>query len=129
MSFGAYLLVMAMGTGLSWTAWYIVLNNVNPDESGPIGFAMFYVTLFVALIGTLGLIELLVRKAFKGSHPIPGRDVRMSFRRGVLLALVTTLSLFLTAQGLFMWWVLLLLAAAAGILEYIALVVEGSRRG
>ncbi len=129
MSFVAYLLLMLFGTALSWGAWVLVLQSVNPDESGIVGFVMFYLTLIMALIGTLSLIELLLRKAFGRERLVLARDVRTSFRHGVLLSLITALSLGLTAQGWFTWWVLLIMLAVAGLIEYLSLVVQEARRG
>lgn len=129
MSFRAYMILMLIGTGMSWASWVLVLFGVNPDESGFMGFVMFYLTLTMSLIGTLSVFELLVRKMLERDHLVLTRDVRTSFRHGVLLSLIIIISFILTTQGWFSWWVALAILVVTGCIEFLALVVQESRRG
>lgn len=121
--------LMLIGTSVSWASWVMVLFGVNPDESGFMGFVMFYLTLTMSLIGTLSVFELSIRKMLGRDHLVLTRDVRTSFRHGVLFSLISVVSLALTTQGWFSWWVAVLILIASGCIEFLALVIQESRRG
>jgi hypothetical protein len=129
MTFRMYVAFMALGTLLAWTAWLLVLFNINPDEAGLMGMSIFYVTLFMSLVGTLTLLGVLYRVMVRRRHDLVSREVRVSFRHGIFLSIIAVASLAIAAQGLFKWWSGLGLLAVTCIVEYFFLVKESSRRG
>lgn len=123
-----FLWAMGFGTCLAASAWILVLFRVDPEEAGMVGHALFYLTLFAFFTGIWCLLGTWFRMRFqKGEHLI-SRAVKISFRHAVMLAAVGTASLALSAQGWLHWWNVLLQFAAVGLVEYIFLLVQESRR-
>lgn len=129
MTFRAYMLFMGLGTLIAWLAWVIVLMNVDPQTTNVLGFTMFYVTLMVGLVGALTLVGISYRVLLLGRKDVLSREVKVSFRHAILLSMVSVIALALSAEKMLHWWVLVVLIAVAGILEYVSLLVQHSRRG
>ena len=120
---------MGLSTFFAWVGWVIVVLNVNPTESGVMGFILFYVTLTTGLVGAFALVGTLCRVVLLKHRDVLIREVRISFRHAILLSAVAVSALALSAQGQWRWWILIVLISVASLLEYIALVVQQSRRG
>ena len=129
MSFRAYIILMIVGTLFAWLGWGIVLSNVNPLEAGGLGFGLFFLTFLMGLVGTITLLGLLVRLVVMKRRELVIREVKTSFRHAIMLSGVSTISLILSAQGWLAWWVIIVLIVVAGVLEYVSLLVQHSRRG
>jgi hypothetical protein len=128
MSFRWYVILMGVGTALAWIAWLFVLEAMNPDEAGLTAFIFFYTTLFLSMVGTLSLLGLIYRIGIRHREDVLAREVRISFRHAILLSLVGTSALWLSAHHQLAWyWLLALIAVVAGI-EYLFLIVQASRR-
>ncbi|MFA5185325.1 MAG: hypothetical protein WC551_02470 [Patescibacteria group bacterium] len=128
MSFRTYIYLMAIGTLMAWVGWGIVVLNVNPVESGALGFGMFYLTLLMGLLGIITLFELLIRLYALKRRDVVIREVKVSFRHAVWLSLVSILSLVFSSQGWLSWWVLIVFIVVAAVLEYVSLIIQHSRR-
>jgi hypothetical protein len=95
MNLRQYLATMIFSTVLCWAAWIFVIINVDPFQTGAIGFVFFYISLFFALIGTISIMVFGVYRLF-GSREIPlFRHVRMSFRTGCILSVLALAGLYL----------------------------------
>jgi len=129
MSFRAYIILMIVGTLVAWLGWSVVVWSVDPQQAGGLGFGMFFLTLLMGLIGTITLFGLLVRLVIMKRRELIIREVKTSFRHAVLLSAVSTVSLIFSAQGWLSWWVLIVFIAVAGVLEYVSLIIQHSRRG
>jgi hypothetical protein len=129
MSFRAYIILMIVGTLVAWLGWGIVVWNVNADEAGGLGFGLFFLTLLMGLVGTITLIGLLIRLVVMKRRELVIREVKTSFRHAVLLSGVSIISLILSAQGWLSWWVIIVFIVVAGVLEYVSLLIQHSRRG
>jgi hypothetical protein len=120
MGLRVYLLLIGLGTVLSWFAWCIVLFTMSPVDSGWIGFSMFYITFGTALAGTLTLLFSIIRVYLLHRNVIE-REIRTSFRHAVLCALITIASLALSASGHFSFWYTLGLLIVSVTVEYLFL--------
>jgi len=129
MSFRVYIILMIVGTLVAWLGWSVVVWSVDPQQAGGLGFGMFFLTLLMSLIGTITLFGLLVRLVIMKRRELIIREVKTSFRHAVLLSAVSTVSLIFSAQGWLSWWVLIVFIAVAGVLEYVSLIIQHSRRG
>ncbi len=129
MTFRAYLVLMGLSTAMAWIGWAIVLFNINPFETGLPGFAIFYITLCVGMVGILTLAGILYRVRLRKRQTVISREVKISFRHALLLTAVSVIALILSQQGVLHWWVLIVLIAIAAILEYLSLLVQYARRG
>ncbi len=116
MNFRSYLMFMTLATVAAWIAWAVVLNGVDPTRSGFLGYLLFYVTLLMALFGTISLGEMLIR-LWRSKEELPSRIAIRSFRHGILLTVLFMSSLLLFSQGWFRWWTMLLVVVIVGLIE------------
>lgn len=117
MSLRTYIFAMIGATVLAWIAWGVVVTGVNPYEAGLPGAGLFYLTLFVALIGTASLVLSFVRVTLLKKSNVPSREIRTAFRHAILFALVTIASLALSAQGILQTWHLVVMVAVVVLVE------------
>lgn len=128
MNYASYLWFMGAGTLLAWGAWAAVIFQVNPDEAGILGIVLFYLTLAISLVGSFSIMGVAYRvHALKRTHVV-SREVRIAFRHAVLLSAVAIASLILSTTSWLRWWTFLILIASVGIIEYIALLIQETRR-
>ena len=128
MHFKTFLWCMILATFAAWGGWLFVLFTVDPQEAGVIGAILFYITLFVALVGTMMAMGLLYRVILRKRQPVMAREVKISFRHSLMLSLMAMISLILSATGLLFWWNFLALVIVALAIEYGFLLVNESRR-
>lgn len=128
MSFRVYLAIMAAATLCSWGAWVFVMFNTNPDESSALGFVLFYVTLFMGVVGLLTLVGTVYRVYVLKRNEALFRDVRISFRHAVLMGLIAVVTLALTSRAQFRWWTIPALVVGVTLVEYLFLVREEGKR-
>lgn len=95
MNLRQYLATMIFSTILCWAAWIFVIINIDPFETGTIGFVFFYVSLLFALIGTISLVVFGIYRLFGGREMPLFRHVRMSFRTAVVLSILALVGLYL----------------------------------
>ncbi|MBI4598756.1 hypothetical protein HY734_00995 [Candidatus Uhrbacteria bacterium] len=127
MTFRWFMLVMGSATLAMWFAWGYVLFGIDPTTAGFTAFVFFYLTLFVALLGTFTLATTTVRRHMRKDELV-SRHVLVSFRQGVLFSLLLIASLALLARGLLTWWNILLLVAIVSALELAFLASQAFRR-
>ncbi len=117
MTLRQYLILMTVGTIFCWVIWFFVLYLIDPTESGILGFAFFYLSLFLSLAGTLSILGLLFRMRF-GKEEMVFKTVMISFRQATLLGLLVIAALFLKSHDILAWWNIFLLIVALTILEF-----------
>ena len=108
---------MLMGTALSWSAVILIMTMVDPTGTQPIIFIVFFTSLFMALTGTFSVLGFVSRIALLGKAFRLSRQVAISFRQAVILALLVTLALFLQSRSMLTWWTAFLAVALATVLE------------
>lgn len=107
-------------TVICWFAWFFVALTVNPNETNWIGFVLFYVSLFLAIIGATTIIGFVVRfVALKRN--LAFRAVKEAFRQSFLFASLVIIGLLLQSHDLFTWLNLLFLVIGLSILEFFLL--------
>jgi len=111
-----YLWVMSVLTVFGWGIFFFVARMIDPTATNFIGFALFYLALFVALAGTIALAGFLFRSLSHRQEPAFNL-VKMAFRQSFLFALFFVILLILKAQSLFNWLNLFLLVIIFAILE------------
>jgi hypothetical protein len=111
-----FIILILLGTLLSWIAWGFILITIDPFFAEPIAFIFFYLSLLVALIGTISLKFLVVyTRLFPIDAPVY-RVVSRSLRDGLFVATLIVALLALQGFQLLTIWnigifvVLLLLA-------------------
>ncbi len=117
MSLRSFAIFMAIGTLLAWAAWGLILVNVNPFETSLGGLSLFYLTLAVAIVGTVTLSLAFIRVVIFRRSQVPSREIRIAFRHAVLFTTVALISLILSANGWVRTWHLVALVALAALAE------------
>mgnify|MGYP007017319782 CR=1 FL=1 len=85
MTLTTYLWGMFMSTVVSFAAWILVLENIDPDSANLGGFLLFYFTLFFALTSLFSLLGFYLRKRIFENRT-EFKQVEISFRQGMFLA-------------------------------------------
>ena len=111
------LLLLIGGAVLCWSAWLLVLFNIDPYTSGAVGLTSFCATLFLAFLGTFSLLGFLFRRAF-ARQTVAYHHIGVSVRQGIFLALVVVGAVVLRGTGLYTWWSLAFLLAGFTVLEF-----------
>lgn len=118
MTLRQYLILITLGTAISFMTWLTVIFLVNPFESGILGFVFFYLSLAVTLVGLLSLVGFGVRMLLYRHEGIVLREVTIAFRQACAFTLVVIGSLFLQSRSLLSWWNVLLFVGGLTILEF-----------
>ncbi|MFH1142701.1 MAG: hypothetical protein ABIH67_00505 [Candidatus Uhrbacteria bacterium] len=108
MTFKQYLIVMLVGTACAWLSWLISLYTTDPTETSVLGFMFFYLTLFIALVGSLTIFGSAIRVFLKKPNVI-SRQAFIAFRHGFLFSLLIIGSLILISFDVLRWWSIILL--------------------
>ena len=111
-----YLILMLFSTLIAWFSFLAVLFTMSPD-TGLLPLLLFYLTLFLALLGTFFLLGFGARYIFVRDTPFY-RHLGISFRQGLLFTILVVGSLILQAAQYLRWWNLLLFFLFLVILEF-----------
>lgn len=126
MTLKQYLTIMLAMTAVCWLSWAYVLFTINPEITSWIGFLLFYLSLFLALVGTSAIMGFVVR--FVGlKQELIFRSVKEAFRQSFLFSFLIIISLFLLSRDIFTWLNLFFLVIGLSILEFFLLSYGNSR--
>lgn len=120
-----YLTLMIFGTAACWVTWLVALFRIDPFVSGFIGQASFFLSFFLALLGSFSILGFLFRRAFS-KDAVAFHHVGISMRQGLFFALIVVGSLLLRGTGLFTWWSIAFLLGGLTVLEFFFLTREAS---
>jgi hypothetical protein len=104
MTLRQYLLVMAVATLICWLIWVLVLFIYDPYAAGPVGFALFYISLFLSILGTYSIIGFVVRIKILKKDEIVFRHIKHTFRQGIFFASFMIITMILTQNKILTWW-------------------------
>jgi hypothetical protein len=108
---------MTSVTLFCWLAWLVVLFYMNPDEGGVVGFTMFYLSLFLALIGTFSLLGFFIRVWFSKETFI-FRHLGVATRQSLWFSILLIVTLMFQGGGMLKWWSALLLVLFLVLMEF-----------
>lgn len=121
-----YLWVMSVLTGVCWGIFLFVASLVDPTTTNWLGFLLFYLALFMSLVGTIALAGFVIRfVALK--KELAFNLVKIAFRQSFLFSLFIIIILVLKAQHLFNWLNLSLLVLVFVILELFLISYKNNR--
>jgi len=109
MTISRYLILMIIGTLLAWVAWFLVMFNIDPAEASLLNFVIFYISLFLSIVGTLSIIGFAFRAFLNKTKEPYFRQVKKAFRHSLLFSFLVIISLVLQSQRMLNWWNLLVL--------------------
>lgn len=121
MSLPRFLILLGVATVLSWVAWVLTLNFIDPGNGDPFSVFLFASSLFLALSGSVALVGFFAR-LWRGGNAefVLYRALMTSVRQGFLLGTLTVMTLVLQGARLLRWWNALLLIVALALIETLA---------
>jgi hypothetical protein len=120
--------MIAVGTALSWSAVALVVLAVDPERASLPIFGVLYVSLWLAVSGTLSLLGFAARRALlRDSQPV-SRQVGASFRQAVVLSLFLVVTLIIKERGLLTWTRIVILASLFTAVELFFISARRRRR-
>lgn len=117
MTLKSYLIIMLITTLICWLTFFFVLWTVNPAATNWLGFLLFYLSLFLSIVGASAIIGFIIRFAAL-KRELAFRLVRDAFRQSFLLAFLITAILFLLSKNLFSWLNVFFLVVGLSVLEF-----------
>lgn len=117
MTIRQYLMLMLTGTVFAWSAVLLIMTMIDPTDTQPVVFAVFFTSLFLSFTGTFSVLGFVSRIAVLGKDQQLSRQVAISFRQAAILASLLTLALFLQSKSMLSGWNAFLAVALATSLE------------
>lgn len=114
-------------TLIAWGVWALIINWIDPIEAGVIGFALFFLLLFLAVASTTALVGYGLRRLLFASR-FAVRHVQPSLRQGIWLGVFFDLLLFLQLHRLLRWWMILIIVFVFVFLELLFLSYDAGTR-
>ncbi len=118
MTLKKYLLMIGIGTALSWSAVALIVFGIDPTETQSIVFGALYFSLFLGLTGLLSIIGFLLRVWLLPKDFLLSRQVLVSFRQAVLLSLLAVIGLILQSRALLSWFNASLIVIGMTLVEF-----------
>lgn len=103
MSFVKFIITFSIGTIFSWVAWLMVLFTLDPFSGGWPVLALFYISLFLSLIGTLSLVNFWLRYWWEKERVV-FRQFSIAVRQSILIASGVIVALMLQSIRLLNIW-------------------------
>jgi len=116
---------MGIFTVISWLSLIFVLWTVNPESTNTVGFILFYVSLFISLLGTSAIMGFVIRFVAMKKE-LAFTLVRNAFRQSFLFAALVVICLFLMTKDLLTWLNLSFLVIGLSVLEFFLLGYENN---
>jgi len=117
MSHHRYLAIIATAGVLSWIAWIVVINKLDPFESTGLALGMFYISLFFALVCTFTVLGFYFR-VWLNRNEIYYSHINIALRQGFLLTMIALGCLTFQLLGVLTWWSGLLFIATVTMVEF-----------
>jgi hypothetical protein len=117
MSHHRYLIIIGFAAVVSWIAWILVLNKLDPMESTGLALGLFYVSLFFALTCTFTVLGFYFRLWFN-KNEVYYSHINVSLRQAILLSLIALGCLTFQLLGILTWWSGLLYIGTVTLIEF-----------
>jgi len=121
MKMSVFLTGAVFATLLAFASLVAVIVYLDPSSGDWLTMVLFYSSVFISTAGFLSLIGLIARRLSRKSRLILSinRQLRDSFRQGVLLAIILVVTLILQSRSLVNWQSLAILIGAVGLTEFL----------
>lgn len=126
MSLVRFLIILAVGTLISWASWLLVLMNLDPQTGGLVALVLFYASFFLALLGTITIVGFFLRYWLE-KEAIVFRQVSVALRQATWLTAAATIALLLQSRRLLNIWSGLCLIILVLVIEAFFLVGQTDR--
>jgi|GEM_PF-1551457 len=111
------LTIIIFATLLGWTAFFLVLQKLDPFNNTDLALSLFFASSFMALSGTFTILLFLLKRWRTGDN-VYIKHMMVSMRQGILLSLCTNICLGLLAIGLLRIWNGLILVILMMLIEF-----------
>jgi len=115
MTLKKYLILMSAATLVSLAILATIVFYLSPQEAGWWGLTLFYVSLFLTLLGIFALLGFILR-VWLTSAPV-FQQVGVAFRQAAWFAILVVFGLILQSYGWLNWWVTLLMVLLLSAIE------------
>ena len=112
-----YLAIIGVAGIVSWLAWIVVINKLDPQQSMGLALALFYLSLLLALTCTFTVIGFYFR-IWLNKNEVYYNHIYIAFRQGLLLTVITIGCLTFQLLQVLTWWTGLLLIAIVTMVEF-----------
>ncbi len=103
-----FLLISFLATLIGAGASALVITSLDPNQAGPLGFILLFLSLFVAISGLTSILGYLIRRLLL-PRTFATYLVRTSLRQGLIVSLFFLILLFLQLLRLYRWWIAIIL--------------------
>jgi len=100
----SYLWGIRISTVISFAVWVLVIKQVDPEKAGAVGQLLFFASALLFLSGLFVLFFTWLRRAAGGSEDVAFAYIGVSFRQGILMAILLCLLLSLQQHRVLTWW-------------------------
>lgn len=114
MTIKQFFTLMIIATVLCWAMVSLVIFRIDPT-TGATAILFFYASIFLALLGTFSLAGTIIRVLLRKS--VIAKQVKTSFRQGVLFSILIVCVLVLQSKNFLAWWNIFLLIIALAAIE------------
>lgn len=104
MTLNSYLWGIRISTAISFAALVLVIKQIDPEKTGTVGQLLFFISASLFLSGAFVLFFTWLRGAIQGSEEIALAYIGVSFRQGILMAVLLCLLLLLQQYRILTWW-------------------------
>lgn len=112
-----YLAIIGVSALFAWIGWALVVTQISPYANLSIALVLFFITLFIALTGTFGVLGFYFR-VWLFKNEIFYKHINVSMRQGTFLSLIAVFCLVFQMLRVLTWWSGLLLVGVAVLLEF-----------
>lgn len=112
-----YLSIIGVAGIVSWIAWIVVLNKLDPMQSPELALGMFYLSLFFAMTCTFTVIGFYFRM-WMYKNEVFYNHIHIAFRQALLLTVIALGCLTFLLLKVLTWWSGLLLIAVVTMVEF-----------
>lgn len=112
-----YLSIIGVAGVVSWIAWVVVINKLDPLQSPGLALGLFYLSLFFALTCTFTVLGFYFRM-WLNKNEIFYNHIHIAFRQGLLLTVIALGCLTFLLLGVLTWWSGLLLIGVVTLVEF-----------
>ena len=112
-----YLIGIIVATVLGWASFFVVINNLSPFISGYLALSLFYSSLFIAVTGTLAILNYYLRMALNKNKNYY-QNLNIALRQGSLFSVMIVASLIFQRLRVLTWWDAMLMLIIIFLVEY-----------
>ena len=106
-----------MSAIVSLVVLVLIIRQIDPDSAGIIGQVLFFAATFLFLAALIILFFTWMRRKIGGNEEIALAYLGVSFRQGILIALLAILLLVFQEYRILTWWDSLLTVAGIFLVE------------